>query len=455
MVWLSQLLVLILGISISGSLQLKDDPPYEYAEVLAKSLNFYEAQRSGPFPSNDNVPWRGDSGMDDEVVGGYYDAGDHVKFGFPMAGMTTILAWGGISFYDAYEKAGLLEAMDDCLKWSFDYFMTAHTGANEFVGQIGDGYEDHAYWGRPEEMTMNRPAFKITADSPGSDLAGETAAALAAGYIYFNLRGDADYANNCLEHARGLFKFADEYRGSYSDSITQAGDFYNSWSGYNDELVWAATWMAKATGEGEFKSKAEFFYNEFNDVQQVPVEFSWDNKVAGCQLLLWEITQDEKYKTNVQSFLNTLFSGTFTPGGLIWLSSSEWGSLRHAANLAHFALQAANLEVDVEKSQTFAKSQINYILGDNGRSYVVGWGENPPTRPHHRSSSCPDMPATCNWDDYNNPGPNPQTLNGALVGGPDQNDAYVDDRSNYKQNEVGTDYNAGFQSALAGVAALY
>ena len=59
--------------------------------------------------------------MDDEFVGGYYDAGDHVKFGFPMAGMTTILAWGGISFYDAYEKAGLLEAMDDCLKWSFDY----------------------------------------------------------------------------------------------------------------------------------------------------------------------------------------------------------------------------------------------------------------------------------------------------------------------------------------------
>ena len=42
------------------------------------------------------------------------------------------------------------------------------------------------------------------------------------------------------------------------------------------------------------------------------------------------------------------------------------------------------------------------------------------------------MPAACNWDDYNNPGPNPQTLNGALVGGPDQNDAYVDDRSNYK-----------------------
>ena len=27
---------------------------------------------------------------------------------------------------------------------------------NELVGQIGDGDVDHAWWGRPEEMTMNR-----------------------------------------------------------------------------------------------------------------------------------------------------------------------------------------------------------------------------------------------------------------------------------------------------------
>ncbi len=33
----------------------------------------------------------------------------------------------------------------------------------------------------------------------------------------------------------------------------------------------------------------------------------------------------------------------------------------------------------------FAKSQINYMLGDAGRSYVVGFGNNPPTEPHHRS----------------------------------------------------------------------
>jgi hypothetical protein len=60
----------------------------------------------------------------------------------------------------------------------------------------------------------------------------------------------------------------------------------------------------------------------------------------------------------------------------------------------------------------------------------------------------------CDWDEYNNSGPNYQTLNGALVGGPDQNDNYNDDRGNYISNEVATDYNAGFQSTMAYLSSI-
>jgi hypothetical protein len=38
-----------------------------------------------------------------------------------------------------------------------------------------------------------------------------------------------------------------------------------------------------------------------------------------------------------------------------------------------------------------------------------------------------------------------------LVGGPDQNDNYSDDRGNFQTNEVAIDDKAGFQSALAGL----
>jgi hypothetical protein len=64
-------------------------------------------------------------------------------------------------------------------------------------------------------------------------------------------------------------------------------------------------------------------------------------------------------------------------------------------------------------------------------------------------SSCPYAPAVCDWNTYNSASPNPHVLTGALVGGPDSNDNYKDERSNYVSNEVATDYNAAFQGLLA------
>ena len=63
--------------------------------------------------------------------------------------------------------------------------------------------------------------------------------------------------------------------------------------------------------------------------------------------------------------------------------------------------------------------------------------------------SCPTT-RLCTWDDYDAATPNPNVLTGALVGGPDDNDNYADKRDDYIQNQVTCDYNAGFQSAVAG-----
>lgn len=60
--------------------------------------------------------------------------------------------------------------------------------------QVGNADADHSYWGPPEKMTMARPAFKIDASHPGSDVAMETAAAFAAGSLAFADKSEA----NCL-----------------------------------------------------------------------------------------------------------------------------------------------------------------------------------------------------------------------------------------------------------------
>ena len=62
-------------------------------------------------------------------------------------------------------------------------------------------------------------------------------------------------------------------------------------------------------------------------------------------------------------------------------------------------------------------------------------------------SSCPTTTTQCDLEDV---GDNPNELDGALVGGPDEYDVWVDDRSDYIHNDVSIDYNAGLQGALAG-----
>lgn len=62
---------------------------------------------------------------------------------------------------------------------------------------------------------------------------------------------------------------------------------------------------------------------------------------------------------------------------------------------------------------------MKYVLGSGGagHSFVVGFGTDPPVQCHHRAASCPDEPATCDFDNYNAATANPQTLYGAMVGG--------------------------------------
>lgn len=431
---------------------------YDYGAAIRASLLFYEAQRAGKLPANNRITWRGDSMLMDkgsngeDLTGGYFDAGDFVKFGFPMAAFTTLMAWGAIDYEKAYRQAGQYGYVQDAIRWSTDYFIKAHVKEREFYGQVGDGNDDHASWSRPEDWTKSRPAWKVTAQNPGSDLVGETAAALAAASIVFS-KSDAAYSTKLLTHARQLYDFANENRGKYSDAISNAAAFYNSWSGYGDELAWAAAWLLRATGESRYQADAEKHIQQFS-LDRRPNEFSWDDKTAGVQILLAKITGKTNYRQQAETFCNYIVrQAPRSPKGLVFLS--QWGALRHSSNVAFLCLQAADLNINKNEYVQFAIQQMNYVLGDTGPSYLIGFGNNYPQRPHHRASSCPARPAVCDWNAYNSPLPNPIVLIGALVGGPDQSDKYDDLRSDYIKNEVATDYNAGFQSAVAGVLQYY
>merc|ERR1712061_243909 len=324
------------------------------------------------------------------------------------------------SFQAGFEAAGQMDYLKSTLKWGTDYFIAAHTSSSEFIGQVGDGYADHGVWTRPEDLNMARPSFSMTC---GSGLAREL----------------FDFANNCKD--------------VYTNQIP-AADFYNSWSGYGDELAWSAAWLAKVTGEDSYLSQAESLFDEGGLCTYVPTGFDWDNKIVGTYVLMYELTGDSKYSSCIDDWVNyILYQATYSPKGMIYID--QWGTLRHSSNVAHVCAQLTQVGLYESECDTFVKTQIHYALGDTGRSFVVGFGDNPPCRPHHSSSSCPDLPEPCDWDDFSSPDCNDQTLEGALVGGPDQNDNYNDSREDYVSNEVACDYNGGFTSALAYLVTAY
>ncbi|MCG8456459.1 MAG: glycoside hydrolase family 9 protein, partial [Holophagales bacterium] len=292
-----------------------------------------------------------------------------------------------------------------------------------------------------------------------------TAAALAAISMVFQA-SDPTYSQQLLSHAEELYDFAyaggnESLRGRYSSCITDAASFYNSWSGYYDELVWSALWLHRATGEPLYLSRAEAGYADLSTEPQQSIKsyrwtHAWDDKAYGSYVLLSTLTGNATYRADAERWLDFWTTGwqgnrvNYTPGGLAWLD--QWGANRYSANTAFVALVYSDYLATADPANPrvvtyydFAVDQIEYMLGANplGISYQIGYGSYHPLNPHHRT-------AHGSWaDSIQTPAQSRHLLIGALVGGPDQSDGYTDDRGDYVMNEVATDYNAGFTSALA------
>ena len=458
-------------------------PPVEgVSAALRQSMLFYEAQRSGDLDEATNrIPWRGDSGLRDgrdgvyfgsrsaanlqsglslDLSGGYHDAGDHGKFGLPLAYTLSTLSWGGLAFSRGYAAAGQTEELLEAVKWGTDYLLKAQgtdaAGTTTFfVAQVGDVAADHNLWSAPETQTIRRPAMAVTPSKPGSDVAAGSAAALASASVLFRKNGNAAYADTLLTRAESLYRFADTYRGRYSDTLPEMRDAYNSVSGYYDELSYGAAWLARAQeaagGDGSsWRQKALALYKGNVGGLGRGWTLSWDDVSYGTAVLLAQDTGDRRLVDDVTGWLDSWVQGSngvrITSGGLRFISS--WGSLRYAANTAMAAGVVADSLIDPGGTYSrLARDTVGYILGANPRqsSYVVGHGRNAPQQPHHRGAS------GVGWEGFRNGLPNAHVLEGALVGGPGSaNDFdYADLRSDYMRNEVAIDYNAGFSGALA------
>jgi len=421
-----------------------------YAKLLQYSLYFYDANMCGSSVNSDSqMTWRSNCHTGDEADGGFHDAGDHAMFGLPQGYSASTIGWSYYEFKDAYDSLGQT-AHFKTISDHFCSFFKASTklsgdNVTSFCYQKGSGKEDHAYWGTPETQSNTRKQYWTS--NGASDIAAEYAAALAVNYINF---GNADD----LKYAKALFKFSTQYNQCAIDGPVENGEeFYKSYDYYDDQ-AWAAGWLYKATNDNTYKSFLETFMNSTNKGASgnsgcqwgVYSPMSWNNVSLGAACLQAEI--DGNW-SKVTTYLD---SKCTSPNQYYF--EMQWGSARYNASMQFCSLVAT--KYNAKDYRAWSQGQMDYLLGNNPKNtcFVVGLQSNSAKNPHHRAASC--------YSSYDEMGKNDNisskghVLVGALVGGPTSASGdYNDSIQDYTANEVADDYNAGLVGAAAGLYHFY
>uniref|UniRef100_M8C0N3 Endoglucanase n=1 Tax=Aegilops tauschii TaxID=37682 RepID=M8C0N3_AEGTA len=391
---------------------------FNYVDALDKAVLFFEAQRSGKLPPGQRVAWRADSALSDgnasnvDLVGGYYDAGDNVKFGLPMAFTVTMLSWSVVEFGGEMPPGQLANA-EAAVRWGSDYLLKAATATPGALWvQVADPYQDHRCWERPEDMDTPRAAYK----------------------------------DELLWGAWWRPRASSPSPSSQSVYMTYINSNGHTLGGEQD--AYTVSWDDKRAATKVLLSKV-FLQNRVESLRP--------------------------YKAHADKYICSLvpgaggFQSQYTPGGLLfterdsnmeYVTSTAFLLLTYAKYLSSTggAASCGSTAVTPSTLVSLAKKQVDYILGANpaGMSYMVGFGARYPRRVHHRGASMPsvhDHPARIGCDEgfhyLHSSDPDRNVLVGAVVGGPDQSDSYSDSRDNYAQAEPSTYTNAPLVGALA------
>ncbi|KAG0230755.1 hypothetical protein BGX31_005732, partial [Mortierella sp. GBA43] len=449
----------------------------EYVKLLDYTLLFYEAQRAGKLPPDQRITWRKDSVLDDgkdvgvDLSGGYFDAGDYLKFIFPLTFTMTETCWGAMEFWEGYRLANQTQHLDKMVRWGMDWLIKAHPNNNTLWVQVGSGDVDNNYWGPDTNIPKPRPSYAVTNTRPGTDAVADAAAAFAAcGMLYRDKFNDTAYSTTLQTHADSLYRMAETAlpQQVYQVAVPAVSCCYAS-SGFVDELAWGAAWMYKLTKDATYGSKASKYIDQLNSqsVQTNPV--TWDDKTGLIYVLMASVTAGtssySKWESLAEQFADYTVRAPkpcmYTKGGLYYCTGNSGDNSAVIAANAAFALHLLANQIGttagsnpddstqskIDKYRSFAQSQVNYLLGDNPEKtpYVVGVHPNSPINPHSAPASGGTDPDTI--DSF--PEKERYTIYGALVGGPDKNDRFQDRRSDWRQNEVALDYNAPLNGLMA------
>jgi hypothetical protein len=434
-----------------------------------KLIQFYGYQRAGlkqgtGSANNCNSGWAdathfGDNYNGSPLDGGWYDAGDYVKFGMNL-GYTVYCLLKGYDFFpggysDEYKfdhSSGANQIPDilDEIKYATDYLCKAVIDSNTIVLDVGNANNDHNL---PITERANDPDGRSGANEiylcTGADIPLTYAACLALMSTLYR-KYDSTYSKLCLTKAKSAFVFGKkkiEAGGESNFYCKPQGDFYvyeKSDDGsymnrdINERMIAAGIELYRATKNGDpiYKqwAKKGFSGGGFNCIgfeiigPLASVEVWRQGLDVGCGGLKGNIgfIKNHIQKTGV-------FKGVFQNNG--WGTAADVGTAAFEFGLAYVVTAD---QADRDSNLNLCKTHVNWVTGTNSKSqsFVCGFGINGgPTSIHYRSSATKPIP-------------------GAVVAGPDPAGAWLNDGTKYQFTEVAINYNAGLVGAIGFLRAI-
>lgn len=280
-----------------------------------------------------------------DMLGGWYDAGDYIKFTLTTAYTCYFL----LKAYEVnprlfkdtrkYSRTALIDVLDE-VKFGLDYLLKTFPDKDTFIFQVA-GRLDHGYWRLPEKDTRDGKRVALSAISQPH--MGLTTAALALGARIFAEAGYPDEAKRCREKAVAIFERAlapDALRsGAFEFNPNGNFTFYRDKTG-EDNMVLGAMELYRLTKNESYLKIAKGF----------GIKAGWD--VYWGSLFLLANTamapHDDAAKKNIKKEVALYLSKAKNniwgiPGRYTWGSLANWAAIGGGMGL--FALQSKDPEI--------------------------------------------------------------------------------------------------------------
>lgn len=471
-----------------------DNPRRLYEPALANALRFFQGQRDGvhvvpsimdrkPAHLNDRFafvyetpPYRWiDSESTGEITdaprmvggpvdvsGGWYDAGDYLKF-VETASFNTMLMWIAVDDcrrLPRTEREGLTREARYGTDWLLKMWDDKTRTLYYQVG-LGDGNDewhgDHDLWRLPDdddEMSIApgdqsffvkyRPVFR--AGPPGSPVSPNLAGRLAASFALaarLTRASDPAYSERCARAARDVYALADTQRVG---RLTTASifEYYPEVEWHDDMSIGATELYRLSASDGDSKSASGYLHaaahwaleyllsaNNGEDTLNLYdcggladyelCRVMGELRQANVPLDSLEVTEDDVRGDLRDQIRMGLDQARMDPFRLAVTYDNSADQTAHALGLALEAdfyaelvgvagpSDFAGLGSPVDVCHAFRTNQLNWVLGENawGSSFIIGDGAVYPLHPHHQIANL-------------TLGPNGQPLElvGAAVNGP-------------------------------------